>query len=78
MDSRREEMLREMGLAPLWRLRGSVVSPAVDATSRAETGALETVATPPHASAAAGETPVLQAPAPAVQEDARRAEIMRM
>ena len=70
MTTRREEMLKEMGLAPLWRLRDRAgAAPAVVATPSAG------------ASPAAVVAPALHAPAvaqPAPQADERRAAITRM
>ena len=69
MSSRRDEMLKEMGLAPLWRLRAGV-------------GAQEAVALP--AAAVIPDpleaVPEVRAPAPAsaLQPDDRRARILRM
>jgi uracil-DNA glycosylase family 4 len=81
MNSRREEMLREMGLAPLWRLRAGAggVSPAPMSPAPAiEAPAFEAEAESfaPHASFATAEA-LTPAPGADLAED-RRASIMQM
>ena len=74
MSSRREEMLREMGLAPLWRLRAGTpldaFSDRAQDTVRLEAGG----ASPP---AAADPARVTVRDTPPARDD-RRATIMRM
>jgi uracil-DNA glycosylase family 4 len=78
VSTRRDEILKEMGLAPLWRLR---VAPAAGGAGSAD-------ATPPASvSSSAGASPAaapalhgerVTAEAPAQSHDARRAAIMQM
>ena len=75
MSSRRDEMLEEMGLTPVWRLRAAPV-PASEKTSSAG------VPPAPQGAVAAYAAPALQGPITAGETaalpDNRRAAIMRM
>jgi DNA polymerase len=66
-DARREEMLREMGIGPLWRLRGAALAPAAAAV---EAGSARVLAAaepqpelPPPATAAPAGTAAMDWPA---------------
>ncbi|MDH3438844.1 MAG: uracil-DNA glycosylase, partial [Betaproteobacteria bacterium] len=64
VKTRRELMLEEMGLTPVWRLRGPALAPEGDAAARAENGVLD------EASKISGNR------SPVTDSGDRRAEIM--
>ena len=75
MSSRRAEMLKEMGIAPTWRLRAArPVSSVEDAEPAAAAAAIRTKPEPVPPSAPSSSLPAASSPA---AED-RRAAIMRM
>jgi uracil-DNA glycosylase family 4 len=72
VSSRREEMLKEMGLWPIWRLRQATGNDATDATEAPQEQALTESGSPSHASPVAGDR------LPAAAQGDRRARIMHM
>lgn len=81
MSARRSEMLKEMGLAPEWRLRGAK-SPAQGASAGELQTATETQQAPPAPDSQSGALSAVAHPvareAPVAQSGERRASIARM
>ncbi len=77
MSSRREEILKELGLWPVWRLRTAAASPAEPAAPPQPPAAARVAQSAPAPVKPAGARAPVE-PAPALPLDARAAEIMRM
>jgi DNA polymerase len=79
VSSRRDEILREMGLWPVWRLRPASIGNAPEAPADAENHARERSEEAGNASPATRHSsPVTRQPSPLPAPDDRRARIMRM